>query len=143
MITSLKEASISGTSWASLDCYNTLLLPLFTYRHSRLQSSRNARQTGHWHHSQLCERTHRGGDTGAGDQWCSQDLQPELLPEPSQSHRSGTLLLNFPSPCLTVAWLLPLPSKPVLTVRNSTLFFLVSATKEEETVLSGIKQAQP
>lgn len=32
---------------------------------SRLHSARNARQTGHRHHGQLCEQAHRGGDTGA------------------------------------------------------------------------------
>lgn len=80
---------------------------------SRLHSTRNAWQTGYRHHGQLREQAHRGRDTGARDQRCGQNLQPELLPEPAQSHRSGPLsVMGGPSPCLPVGWLpLLLPAR--------------------------------
>lgn len=65
---------------------------------SRLHSERNAWQTGHWHHGQLCESAHSGRSTGARDQRCGPDLQPELLPEPAQSHRSGPSPRDSPPP---------------------------------------------
>lgn len=91
-------------------------LPAPTFR---LHGTRNAGQTGYWRHGQLREQAHRGGDTGARDQRCGQNLQPELLPEPAQSHRSGPLsVMGGPSPCLPVGWL-PLLLPPAWTCPQS------------------------
>lgn len=63
---------------------------------TRLHHTGDAWQTGHRHHGQLCEWAHSGGDASAGDQRCRSDLQPKILPEPAQSHRSGPTLKGLP-----------------------------------------------